>query len=241
MHFRVKDMDIATGAVLICLLHENDAKTLDVHQGDRVLLRYKRRKTVAILDIAVNGGPVKPGQIGLFEEVLKKLHVKPKGLIRVDYARKPDSLQFIKKKLEGGTLTPQEINTIVKDIVRDELTEGELTYFVSACYSQEMSAKETVALTEAIVANGETVKLRRSVILDKHCIGGIPGNRTTMIVVPIIAAAGYTMPKTSSRSITSAAGTADTMEVLAPVALTVKKMERIAKKNRGLHLLGRGG
>ena len=66
-------------------------------------------------------------------------------------------------------------------------------------------------------------------VVDKHCIGGIPGNRTSMIVVPIVAAHGLVIPKTSSRAITSPAGTADTMEVLARVDLTVDEMQAVVR------------
>ncbi|MFC1705106.1 hypothetical protein ACFLZ6_02130 [Nanoarchaeota archaeon] len=101
-----------------------------------------------------------------------------------------------------------------------------------------MSEKETIMLTEAMVEQGETLKIKRYPIIDKHCIGGISGNRTTMILVPIIAAAGLTIPKTSSRSITSPAGTADTMEVLAPVSFPLSKMKKIAEKTNGCIVWG---
>jgi thymidine phosphorylase len=67
-------------------------------------------------------------------------------------------------------------------------------------------------------------------VVDKHSIGGIPGNRTTMIVAPIVAAHGLIMPKTSSRAITSPAGTADTMEVLAKVDLSEAEMRSVVER-----------
>jgi thymidine phosphorylase len=70
-------------------------------------------------------------------------------------------------------------------------------------------------------------------VVDKHCIGGIPGNRTSMLVVPIVAEHGLWCPKTSSRAITSPAGTADTMEVLARVELPVERLVPIVRANRG--------
>jgi thymidine phosphorylase len=75
-------------------------------------------------------------------------------------------------------------------------------------------------------------------VLDKHCVGGLPGNRTTPIVVAIIAAAGYRIPKTSSRAITSPAGTADTMEVMAPVALDLPAMRRVVEREGGCIVWG---
>ena len=101
-----------------------------------------------------------------------------------------------------------------------------------------MSTEETILLTKAMVKHGEVLKLKKYPVIDKHSIGGIPGNRTTLIVVPIIAAAGYYIPKTSSRSITSPAGTADTMEVLANVTFPIKKMKEIVLKNHGCIVWG---
>jgi thymidine phosphorylase len=74
--------------------------------------------------------------------------------------------------------------------------------------------------------------------MDKHCVGGLPGNRTTPIVVALVAAAGMTMPKTSSRAITSPAGTADAMEMLAPVALTLEHMRRTVEREGGCIVWG---
>lgn len=75
---------------------------------------------------------------------------------------------------------------------------------------------------------------------DKHSVGGVAGNRTTMIVVPILASLGVTIPKTSSRAITSPSGTADTMEVLAGVTFPVKRIKEIVKKNNACLVWGGG-
>ncbi len=101
-----------------------------------------------------------------------------------------------------------------------------------------MTMGETLLLTKAMASHGDILKLNKYPIIDKHCIGGVPGNRTTMVLVPIIAAEGLTMPKTSSRSITSPAGTADTMEVLAKVTFPIKQMKRIVDKTNGCIVWG---
>jgi thymidine phosphorylase len=85
---------------------------------------------------------------------------------------------------------------------------------------------------------GERIAWGRSPIADKHCVGGLPGNRTTPIVVAIVAAAGLTIPKTSSRSITSPAGTADVMETLTRVDLDVAAMRRVVEREGGCFVWG---
>lgn len=239
MKLKVKDMDIATGGILVAILNEEDAHKLDLHHEDRVRIKHKQKETTAVIDIA-QGNAVPKGCIGLFEEVLEKLNLDEKDLVEITLAEKPASVYYIRDKLDGKNLTKGEINSIIKDVVIGKLSAIELTYFVGACYTKGMSMEETVALTEAIVKNGNQLKLEDKIILDKHCSGGVPGNRTTMLVVPIVAAAGFTIPKTSSRSITSPSGTADTMEVLAPVSLSVDKMRNIVKKTKGCITWGGG-
>ena len=146
---------------------------------------------------------------------------------------------MIKKKLKGHPLDEDEFFEIVKDVVDDRLTDIEKTYFVSACYNHELSIDETIYFTKAMVNTGDVLKFK-GLVADKHCIGGVAGNRTTAFVVPIIAAAGYTMPKTSSRSITSPAGTADTIEVLANVSLSPNKIKEVVRETNACMVWGGG-
>ncbi|MBR9683009.1 AMP phosphorylase [Candidatus Woesearchaeota archaeon] len=227
--FKVKDMDIASGGVFIVILHEKDAKELDLYSGDRIIVKKNNREITTILDISESRRAVPPGQIGLFEEVLDKLKVKQGSQISLRFTGKPESVKHIRNKLFGNRLNYQEMYHIVDDITHDRLTNIEKTYFVSACFTNGLNNQEIVDLTKAMVATGNRIKFR-GLTLDKHCIGGVPNNRTTMLVIPIIAAAGFTIPKTSSRAITSPAGTADTMECLAKVTLTEKKIRQIVKK-----------
>ena len=81
-----------------------------------------------------------------------------------------------------------------------------------------------------MVDAGERLSWSAPIVVDKHSVGGLPGNRTTPIIVAIAASLGLTMPKTSSRAITSPAGTADMMETLAPIHLTWQRS--VAWSNR---------
>ena len=141
-----------------------------------------------------------------------------------------NSARFILKKLNGAELNKKEIYSIINDIVKNSLSEPEIAYFVSAVYKNGMSLEETINLTEAIASTGRILKWKDKLIADKHSIGGIPGNRTTPIVVSICAAAGIKMPKTSSRAITSAAGTADVIETLADVSLSPERLKKVVEK-----------
>ncbi len=238
MEFKVKDVDITTGSTLVAILNFKDAAMLDFHVGDRLKIQHGKKSTVAVLDIAESAKAVKKGHIGLMEEVLKKIGAKENSIVKIFMEPKPESLALIRKKLEGRRLSSEDINIIVSDIVKNKLTSVEITYFVSATYTNGMNTKEIVSLTKAMIKTGKTLKINRHPIMDKHCIGGVAGNRTTMIVVPILIAAGYCVPKTSSRSITSPAGTADTMEVLCKVDLDIKQIKKVVKKVGGCMVWG---
>ena len=233
MKLKVRRLAITTGDIRIVVLGSKDAERMEVYYGDRVSVQKGRKKIVATVDITRSQKLLQCCEIGLFEEVFSKLGVKTGEYVDVQLEPKPKSIQYIKKKLEGKQLTAKEIFTIIEDISEGELTDIELSYFVSACYSHEMNLPEIVALTKAMINTGEVLKLKQRKIIDIHCIGGVAGNRTTMIIVPILVAAGLTVPKTSSRAITSASGTADTVELLAPVSLSIVEIKRIVNKVGG--------
>ena len=238
MNFRVKDIDIASGGVMVAVINQEDALHLDLHHGDRVGLIKGKRHAHVIIDISESKKTVSVGEIGLFEEVLDYLNARHASKVELVLEEKPISVHYIKEKLKGKRLNAYKINSIVKDIVAGRLSAVELTYFVAGSFARKLSSKETVALTRAMIDTGEKLKVKSKIIVDKHCTGGVAGNRTTMIVVPIICAAGLKMPKTSSRAITSPSGTADTMEVLTNVTLSKKRMEKIVSKINGCIMWG---
>jgi len=238
MKLKVKDIYIATGWPLVAVLNEIDALKLDLHHEDRIKIKKGNKSVIAIIDISESKKTVPGGQIGLYEEVLTKLNAKSGNFVDVSLVEKPVSIQYIKKKLKGKKLSYEEFYQIIDDIIKNKLSEIEITYFVSACYMHELDIEESVSLTKAMINTGEILKLNKYPVMDMHCIGGVAGNRTTMVVVPIIAAAGLTIPKTSSRSITSPAGTADTMEVLCNVCFSIKEIKKIVKKTNGCLVWG---
>jgi len=239
MRLVVKDLDLAGGEVLIAVLNYKDAKKLDVRPKDRIEISFKGKKLVAVADISGKEKPVSAGQIGLFEEILSRFGISDHGtgIVEVKAVGKPESVGYIREKLFGKRLNYKKLYAIIKDIVDNRLEESEITYFVSAGFAHGFTEEETFYLTKAMVETGHKLKFPKPVF-DLHSIGGVPGNRTTMVVVPIVAAAGLTIPKTASRAITSPSGTSDTMEVLARVDLTAKEMERTVKKVKGCIVWG---
>lgn len=131
-----------------------------------------------------------------------------------------------------------QVRAIVADIAAQRYSNLEMAAFIAACSNDHLNLDEVAALTGAMVDSGARLHWPGAVIMDKHCVGGLPGNRTTPIVVAICTALGLTMPKTSSRAITSPAGTADTMAMLAPVDLDLERMRRTVERTGGCIVWG---
>ena len=234
MRLKVKILNIDSGGSPFVFLNDVDAGELNVTATERVTVQNKKRMT-AIVNIS---STIERGFIGATEEVRKNLSLKPNSNVNVEISPFPKSLQFIRNKLSGKKLLYQEIHEIVKDVVEGNLNEAEISAFVTALHLDKIDLDEATSLSKSMVETGKTLTIENKIIVDKHSIGGVPGDKTTLLVVPIIASQGYTIPKTSSRAITSVAGTADRAEVLMPVEFPTKKMLQILKKSNGCIVWG---
>ena len=192
---------------------------------------------LASLALVDGGGILAPGEIGLGEQAFRRLGQAEGEEVTVCQAHPPASLEFVRRKIDGDTLSDSEIAAVIGDVVKHLYSPMEIGAFLVAC-AGFMSTQETLAMTRAMVDVGERLHWNAPLVVDKHCIGGIPGNRTSMIIVPIVAAHGLLIPKTSSRAITSPSGTADTMEVLANVDLSGDELRRIVDQEKAALIWG---
>lgn len=147
------------------------------------------------------------------------------------------ALEAIRKKLLGKKLNYREVYAVMDQIAKDRLGDVLTTYFAASGYSKGFTNEEIYFLTRAMVETGEKLHFS-GIVADKHSIGGMPGTRTTLVVVPIVAVAGFKIPKGSSRAITTPGGTADCMEVLAPVDFTKEEIYKIVDKTNGCIVWG---
>ncbi|HEX2724635.1 MAG TPA: thymidine phosphorylase family protein [Beijerinckiaceae bacterium] len=203
----------------------------------RVLLSANGRETIATL-YQVSDGFVGVDEAGLSEAAWNRL-----GLSDGDplFVRHPDpvlSLSSVRGRVYGKRLDESALRAIITDVVSGQYSDVHLSSFITAGAAVPFDRDETVALTRAMVEVGDRLTWPDGPVLDKHSVGGLPGNRTTPIVVAIVAAHGLTMPKTSSRAITSPAGTADTMETLAPVDLDLPAIRRVVEREHGCVVWG---
>ena len=172
-------------------------------------------------------------EVGLSETAWEFLGVAEGDEIRVSHPPALESLANVRRRIYGNRLDQRAFSEIVTDIVAGRYTEVHLAAFLTASAALPLDEDETTSLTRAMVDVGDRLRWNAPVVVDKHCVGGLPGNRTTPIIVAIVAANGLVMPKTSSRAITSPAGTADTMETLAPVDLDIAALKRVVEAEGG--------
>ncbi|MBS7656318.1 MAG: AMP phosphorylase [Candidatus Bathyarchaeia archaeon] len=236
MNLRTKILGLEAGGKFIVVLNREDAEDLSVSSLERVRVRGHDNEVIAIVNIA--SMLIVKGTVGIYEEVKNSLGLNEGDEVDVEIAPLPSSVYFIRNKLNRRKLTYNEINEIIQDVIKGKLSEIEIASFVTALHVFGLDLDEATSLSMAMVKTGNILKINKPVIVDKHSIGGVPGDKTTLLVVPIVAAAGLTIPKSSSRAITSAAGTADRVEVLMPVNLELKEMQRVVEKTNGCMVWG---
>lgn len=195
----------------------------------RVRVCIGKNSIIATLNI-VTGDHLSHQKAALSNSAWALLGAQEGDKAHFKHAPPVDSMSFVRGKLYGKPFSLTEARAIITDIRDSHYSDIQLAAYVTACVANNLSLDETIAITRAMMESGERFHWGEGVqVLDKHCVGGLPGNRTTPIVVAIVAANGLLMPKTSSRAITSPAGTADTMETLTGVSLSFEKMREVVK------------
>lgn len=204
----------------------------------KVEIHANGQTILAVLNVVDDERIVSSCELGVSEDAFARLNVLEGHDASIAHAEPPGSIAALRRKINGERLAKDDLFAIIRDIAQARYSKIELAAFVVATNQYELDREEVVHLTEAMIAVGRTLDWHAQVgagpVVDKHCIGGIPGNRTSMLVVPIVTAHGMLCPKTSSRAITSPAGTADTMEVLARVELPFERMVEVVRDTRAL-------
>lgn len=203
----------------------------------QVVVTFNNFSIVATLNI-IQSDILNSDEASLSESAWKQLGVQEGNYISLSHLKPVTSLRYVRSKIHGNEINAQAFQEIITDIVAGKYSNIQLASFITACGRNNLSIKEIIDLTRAMIQTGERLIWDYPIIMDKHSVGGIPGNRTTPIVVAIVAAAGLIIPKTSSRAITSPSGTADTLETMTPVDLSVTKMREVVNKEGGCFAWG---
>lgn len=204
----------------------------------RVQVTLNDRSIIATLNTIETDLLLKHNEASLSHYAWNLLAAKQGDQISISHPKPLESLSYIRSKIYGHELKGHEIKRIIEDVLSGNLSDINIAMFIAASAGDKLNKKEILDLTKAMVDTGQRLVWPSSFIVDKHCVGGLPGNRTTPIVVAIVAAFGLMIPKTSSRAITSPSGTADTMEVFTPVNLDISTIKKVVEQENGCLVWG---
>ncbi|MBI4116719.1 thymidine phosphorylase [Candidatus Pacearchaeota archaeon] len=239
MKLKVKFLKWQAG-LPVAMLHYKTAEKLGVHLQGTISIKTMSRhpKEMHTIIDTIDEHYVKESEILVTSEIREGMKLSRGQYVDVNLSPTPETLNFIKEKMNGKILSREKIGAIVRDIVNNSLSEAETAFFIASMYKSGMTTKETIDMIESMLKYGDKFILKNKFVVDKHSIGGVAGNRTTPIIVSICAAGGLIFPKTSSRAITSAAGTADVIEAVAKVEFKKSELKKIIKKTGAFMVWG---
>jgi thymidine phosphorylase len=240
MLLKVKNIHVDAGREPIAYLHRNSevVSSEGFSPLTRVKIFSKNNQAYATLVLVDDDNFVKKDEVGCSKKILDALNAKDGDLYEVKHMEPLLSFTHVRQKLRGKPFTEDGIFEVIKDVVAGRYTDMHMACLCSATEGAQLSDDEIVYFARAMVKTGGVLKWDQNIVVDKHCIGGVPGNRTTPIAIAIVAEYGLCIPKTSSRAITSPAGTADVMEVLTNILVPSAKMKEIVGKVGGCLVWG---
>lgn len=215
--------------------HVCRSEGFEVHA--RVKVTVNNKSVIATLNFVENH-LLALDEAGLSNAAWESLGAQEGDQALISHTLPLPSFNAVRSKIYGNALSKTQIQGVIEDITAGLYSDIEIAAFLSACSGGRLNLDEIVDMTRAMIDVGDRLAWNGGQVVDKHCVGGLPGNRTSLVIVPIVASYGLIMPKTSSRAITSPAGTADTMEVLAPVNLDLTAMHQVVNQENGCIVWG---
>ena len=206
-------------------------KVDDIDTLTKIEIHGGVRPVYAFLQLVEDESIVSPNEIALNTEAFEQINLPEGANVTITLSPTPPSLGYVKKKVNGNILSSSEYKAIINDIASHRYTNMDIASFLVASGSFT-SVTEVLAMAEALTGDNPLVWDDESIVVDQHCLGGVPGNKTDIIVMAIVAAYGLPMPKTASRSVTSCAGVADVFSVLANTDLDDEQFQSLVRENR---------
>ncbi len=240
-YLRSKNLDLGEDNDFNIVLNRKDAERLGVREGEIAVIGLGEIELHA--DVMETDSKVAEGEIGLFEEIWKHYNIDNGYSVFVDIPQPSKSLEAISKKLLGHDLTEKDLEQIMADIGSRKLRETEIAFFISTFFNPGFNDNEIYWMTKGMAESGDILSFKGirgngELVADKHSIGGVAGKAITPTLVPILVAGGLIVPNTSTRAITSPAGTSDILEVVMPVALSKEKVMDVVKQTGGCMFWG---
>ncbi len=240
-YLRSKNLDLGEDNDFNVILNRKDADRLGVREGEVAMIGFGEVELYA--DVMETDSKVAEGEIGLFEEIWKAYDISNGSSIFVDIPQPSKSLDAISRKLLGEPLSKEDLEDIMKDIGSRKLRETEIAFFISTFFNPGFNDEEIYWMTKGMAESGDILSFKGirdngDLVADKHSIGGVAGKAITPTLVPILVSGGLIVPNTSTRAITSPAGTSDILEVVMPVALSKEKVLEVVRNTGGCMFWG---
>jgi AMP phosphorylase len=241
LYLKVKKLDVQAGDYLKVMLNSFDAEIDSLKAGDRVWVSTREHEYSCIVNITDT--KVEKGEVGFYNDIWKGTDLTSGTYVQVERISKCESVEYIAKKLQGERLNEQEMLEIMKDISQHKIRSAEMAYFMATMFNPGFNDDEALYAVKGMVAAGEildfkNVKNNGDLVVDKHSIGGVAGKGITPLLVPIVASFGLLIPNTSTRAITSPAGTTDILEVIMPVNFNGEEIQKIVRETGGALVWG---
>lgn len=241
LYLRSQKLDRETGDTLSIVLNYEDAKREGINKGDIVAFDYS--DVEIYVNVEITDTEIPEGVVGVYEDVWMKYVIPNDSMVAVSVIERPESIEYIKKKLLGGRLNRHELAVITKDISDRKIREVEVAYFMATFFNPGFNEEEVLHTIKGMAEAGDilsfsNIKNNGDMVVDKHSIGGVAAKGVTPILVPIIASFDLVIPNTSTRAITTPAGTTDILEVVMPVALTNEQLMDSVKKTGACMIWG---
>ncbi|MFI3241793.1 MAG: thymidine phosphorylase [Alphaproteobacteria bacterium] len=190
------------------------------------------KKTVyAFLEVIDEDALVSPTQIGVNVECFKDLGLKEGDAVSIAVSETPKSYSLIKKKIYGNILSTSEYKKIADDIISKRYSNMDIAAFLVAMGSF-MTLEEVLSLTKSIISKNKMKWEDEHIVADHYCIGGVPGNKTDLIILAIVSAYGIAFPKTCSFSLTSCSGMGNVASAFMNIDLKEKEFKTLVSENR---------
>lgn len=242
MYLKPTKIDLAENHKYLVFIHKADAQELGIEENDMLFIKGHGFSFPAAVEITES--LVKPHEIGIDKDLTEHFKIDFRRLVEISLLQRPKAVDFIAKKLKGADLSEKEIFEIMKSISKYELTDSEMAFFMATFFNPGFNESELKAATEAMAKTGSLLNFKNirknKKVVDKHSIGGTASKGITPILVSIIASLDIVIPNTSSRAITSPAGTSDVLDILMPVDLNEKVLYKVVKKSAGCMVWGGG-
>lgn len=237
----IKRLDIHNIWDFVVFLNTEQASKYDIREWDKISLL--RNGEEYVVDVALSSDYVLSNQIWVTHDFLETFPIAEWDNVLATFTKtSPVSMIAIRKKMLWHKISEEEIDAIIDDIQNNKLSDLVIAYYTATSFFYHSDPQELAYTTKATAFTGDMYRFPW-IVASKYSIWWVPGNETTMIIIPILASLWITMPKSFSKSITSPAATGECVNVLMDISLkkadiirTVDKIWACLVRNEGLNL-----